>query len=235
MDTDISFAEAMLRRGAGLLQDAAADAASDAATPTDPLAFLSRLLATAAATDAPLVVLSEGGHPDLFDEAARLTAAPLTARIHPLGRLRQTERATMYEFDGGGPLTGNRVVAALLRPEDRADLLDVYVAIGRLRGGAAQLTVAPALLRFDAAALAQTLSLIGEAATRSVNAATAALAHAAAVLPLPGHEEGGMPAPLLDLYWQALTMAAARADRSGPDRSDKGRDGLATMEPLGTA
>ncbi|CAO3434700.1 hypothetical protein [Azospirillum doebereinerae] len=210
MDIDISFAEAMLRRGAGLLQeDAPADGAKGGG---DPFAFLARLLATAAATDAPLVVLSEGGgHPELFDEANRRAGEPLTVRVTRLAATRQSERAAMYEFDGTGPLTGNRVVAALLRPEDRADLLDVYLAVGRLRGGEAQMTVAPALLRFDAAALNQTLGLIGEAASRSVNAATASLAHAAAVLPMPGHEEGGMPAALLDLYWHALTLASVRA------------------------
>lgn len=224
MDTDISFAEALLRRGADLLQAMAQDSA-EVETDTDPLAHLARLLATAAATDAPLVVLTEGGHADLFDAATRQTAIPLTDRVRPLAAARQAERATLYEFDGHGPLTGNRVVAALIRPEDRKDLLDVYVAIGRLRGGAAQLTVAPARLRFDAAALAQTLSLLGDAASRSVNAAHAALAHAATILPLPGHEDGGMPAPLLDLYWQGLTLATVRADR----------DQLANAEPQGRA
>lgn len=211
MDIDISFAEAVLRRGAGLLQEE--NAPAEDAGGGDPFAFLARLLATAAATDAPLVVLSEsGGHPELFDEAVRRAGAPLTARIAQLAATRQNERAAMYEFDGSGPLTGNRVVAALLRPEDRADLLDVYVAVGRLRGGEAQMTVAPALLRFDAAALGKTLGLIGDAAARSVNAATAALAHASAVLPMPGHERDGMPAALLDLYWHALTLAALRAE-----------------------
>ncbi len=224
MDIEISFAEAMLRRGAGLLQAAGAgEAGADAAS--DPFEFLARLLATAAATDAPLVVLSEGGHPGLFDEAARRAAEPVTARVAHLAATRQDERAAMYEFDGSGPLTGNRIVAALLRPEARADLLDVYVAVGRLRGGAAQLTVAPALLRFDAAALARTLDLIGGAAGKSPNAATAALAHAAAVLPMPGHAEGGMPAALLGLYWHALTLAAVRA----------GRGGLASMAVQGSA
>ncbi|MBP2228855.1 hypothetical protein J2847_002147 [Azospirillum agricola] len=214
MDIDISFAEAMLRRGAGLLQEteAAEGGRADALAGGEPFAFLARLLATAAATDAPLVVLSEGGHPDLFDTAGRRAGEPLGARAGRLAATRQAERATMYEFDGTGPLTGNRIVAALLRPEDRDDLLDVYVAVGRLRGGEAQLTVAPALLRFDAAALGTTLGLIGDAALRSVNAATAALAHASAILPMPGHEEGGMPAALLDLYWHALTLASVRSE-----------------------
>lgn len=228
MDTDISFAEALLRRGADLLQEMAQDSTQAGAgqgAGTDPLAHLVRLLATAAATDAPLVVMTEGGHADLFDAAARQTAVPLTDRVRSLAAARQIERATLYEFDGHGPLTGNRIVAALIRPEDRKDLLDVYVAIGRLRGGAAQLTVAPARLRFDAAALAQTLSLLGDAASRSTNAANAALAHAATILPLPGHEDGGMPAPLLDLYWQGLTLATVRADR----------DQLANAEPQGRA
>ncbi len=209
MEIDISFAEAMLRRGADLLADSNAEVGASGG---DPFAHLARLLATAAATDAPLVVLSEGGHPDLFDAANRRAGEPLTARAAPLAGTRQRERATLYEFDGTGPLTGNRVVAALLRPEDRADLLDVYVAVGRLRGGAAQMTVAPALLRFDAGALSATLGLIGDAASRSVNAATAALGHASAVLPMPGYEEGGMPAALLTLYWHALTLASLRSE-----------------------
>ncbi|PWC37433.1 hypothetical protein [Azospirillum sp. TSO35-2] len=226
MDIDISFAEAMLRRGAGLL-----DSGTDEAG-TDPFAMLARMLAAAAATDAPLVVLSEGGsHPALFDEAARRAAQPLTARITGLAAARQGERATLYEFDGTGPLTGNRIVAALLRPEERPDLLHVYIAVGRLRGGEAQITVAPALLRFDAAALGQTLGLLGDAVTRSLNAATAALAHASAVLPMAGHEEGGMPAALLDLYWHALTLASVRAEGGVWDDGD----GLAGMEPQGNA
>ncbi|MBP2299350.1 hypothetical protein [Azospirillum picis] len=223
MDIDISFAEAMLRRGAGLLEDGA-DAAG-----SDPFAMLARMLAAAAATDAPLVVLSEGGsHPALFDEAARRAGQPLTARLAALAATRQGERATMYEFDGSGPLTGNRIVAALLRPEDRPDLLHVYIAVGRLRGGEAQITVAPALLRFDAAALGQTLGLLGDAVSRSANAATAALAHAAAVMPMAGHEESGMPAALLDLYWHALTLASVRGEGGAPE-------GLAAMAPKGTA
>lgn len=227
MDIDISFAEAMLRRGAGLLQ---ADAAEGVGGPgNDPLEFLTRLLATAASTAAPLVVLSEGGHPELFDEATRRAAAPLTVQVGHFAKARQGERAALYEFDGTGPLTGNRVVAALLRPEDRADLLDVYVAIGRLRGGAAQLTVAPALLRFDAAALGRTLDLIGDAAVRSLNAATAALAHASSVRPMPGHEEGALPTALLGLYWHALTLAAVRAG------GGESGDDLAAMPVQGSA
>ena len=223
MDNDISFAEAMLRRGAGLLEARVEQGAEEAGT--DPFAVLARLLAAAAATDAPLVVLSEGGsHPALFDEAARRAGEPLTARLAGLAATRQGERATMYEFDGTGPLTGNRIVAALLRPEERPDLLHVYIAVGRLRGGEAQITVPPALLRFDAAALGQTLGLLGDAVSRSPNAATAALAHAAAVLPMEGHEQGGMPAALLDLYWHALTLASVRA-----------AGGLATMTPEGSA
>lgn len=224
MDIDISFAEAMLRRGAGLLQDvdAPAGAPNDA---RDSLAHLARLLATAAATDAPLVVLSEAGHPDLFDAANRRAGEPLTARVAPLAGTSQRERATLYEFDGTGPLTGNRVLAAVLRPEDRANLLDVYVAVGRLRGGEAQMTVAPALLRFDAGALSATLGLIGDAAARSVNAATAALAHASRVLPMPGPEAGGMPAALLELYWHGLTLASVRAEGGS----------LAGMTPQGQA
>lgn len=212
MDIEISFAEAMLRRGADLLGDA------DAPDADDPFAHLARLLATAAATDAPLVVLSEAGHPDLFEAANRRSGEPPTARVAPLAGTCQGERATLYEFDGTGPLTGNRVLAALLRPEDRTDLLDVYVAVGRLRGGAAQMTVAPALLRFDAGALAATLDLIGDAASRSVNAATAALAHASRVLPMPGHETGGMPAALLDLYWHGLTLASVRGEGGASHR-----------------
>lgn len=227
MDFDISFAEAMLRRGAGLLEATGADAAGA----DDPFAMLARLLAAAAATDAPLVVLSEGGsHPALFEEAARRSAEPPAARLAGLAATRQGERATMYEFDGGGPLTGNRIVAALLRPEDRADLLHVYIAVGRLRGGEAQITVAPALLRFDAAALGRTLELLGDAVSRSANAATAALAHASAILPMDGQGEGGMPAALLDLYWHALTLASVRASSA---RAAGG--GLAEMPPQGSA
>lgn len=222
MDTDISFAEAVLRKGAGLLQSgAAAEAAGEL-----PLDVLARLLATAAATDAPLVVLSEsGGQPDLFDEAARLSATPLTGRVALLAELRQKERAVVYEFDGTGPLTGNRVVAAVLRPEDRKDLLDTYVAVGRLRDGAAQLTAAPASLRFDAAALGQTLSLIGAAAQASQNAAAAALAHASGILAMPGQPADGMPAVLLDLFWHALALSTVRARR----------DALGAMVPRGSA
>ena len=221
MDIDISFAEAMLRRGAGLLEAEAGAADTD-----DPFAVLARLLAAAAATDAPLVVLSEGGsHPALFDEANRRAAEPLTARLAGLAATRQGERAAMYEFDGTGPLTGNRIVAALLRPEERSDLLHVYIAVGRLRGGEAQITVPPALLRFDAAALGQTLGLLGDAVSRSPNAA---LAHAAAILPMKGHEEGGMPAALLDLYWHALTLASVRA-------AGGAAGGLAGMTPEGNA
>lgn len=230
MDTDISFAEAVLRQGAGMLQSGApAETAQEL-----PLDVLARLLATAAATDSPLVVLSEGGgQPELFDEAARLSASPLTGRVALLAAVRQAERAVVFEFDGTGPLTGNRVVAAVLRPEDRQDLLDTYVAVGRLRDGVAQLTAAPASLRFDAAALGQTLALIGTAAQASQNAAAAALGHAARVLPMPGqpadgspgHPAGGMPAVLLDLFWHALALAAVRARR----------EALGAMEPRGSA
>ncbi|AWK88716.1 hypothetical protein [Azospirillum thermophilum] len=222
MDTEISFAEAMLRRGAALLEaDAAAEAAQRAdeaamAGTGEPLERLARLLAHAAAAEAPLLVFSEGGsRPDLFDEAARQSAAPLTGRVGLLARARQAERAVMFEFDGTGPLTGNRIVAAILRPEERPDLLDAYIAVGRLRGTAAELTVVPAALRFDAAALARTLAMIGAAAERSVNAAGAALGHAASMVAMPGHEQGTAPAALLDLFWHGLTLSSVRARRDG--------------------
>lgn len=203
---EISFAEVILRKGADLLQR---EAGAEGEPAVDTLA---RRLAVAATVDAPLVVHAEGGeHPEIFTDAAQLIQAPAGERALVLSMARQTERAVVFEFDGGGPLTGNRVVAAILRPESREDLLEAYVAIGRLRNGAAEMTVAPATLRLDAGALAQTLALIGPAAQASVNAAHAAMAHAARVTPLPGHENAGLPAALLDLFWHACCLSAARA------------------------
>ncbi len=211
MDTDISFAEVILRKGAELLQEeipAGREATVD---------IMARRLAVAATVDAPLVVHTEGGgRPELFDEAVRLAAAPAGERAVALAEARQAERAVLFEFDGTGRLTGNRVVVAVIRPEEREDLLEAYVAIGRMRNGAAEMTVAPATLRFDAAALGRTLALIGSAAHNSVNAATAAMAHAAAVAALPGHEVTGLPPALLELFWHALRLSSARARLGAP-------------------
>ncbi|MBP2316792.1 hypothetical protein [Azospirillum soli] len=202
---DVSFAEVMLRKGAELLQEELA------AGPEAAVNIMARRLAVAATVDAPLVVHAEGGErPEMFAEALRLAAAPAGERAVALAEARQAERAVVFEFDATGRLTGNRVVAAVLRPEDRQDLLEAYIAIGRMRNGAAEMTVAPATLRFDAKALAETLSLIGPAAQRSVNAATAAMAHAAGIAALPGHEVTGLPAALVELFWHAVCLSSAR-------------------------
>ncbi|MBP2294500.1 hypothetical protein [Azospirillum rugosum] len=208
---EISFAEVMLRKGAELLQEQMAPEQM-VEGPEEAVNIMARRLAVAATVDAPLVVHAEGGErPELFAEAVRLTGVSAGERAAALAEARQAERAVVFEFDGTGPLTGNRVVAAVLRPEDRQDLLEAYVAIGRMRDGAAQMTVAPATLRFDAKALGQTLSLIGPAAQRSVNAANAAMAHAAGIAALPGHEVSGLPAALVALFWHAFLLSSARA------------------------
>lgn len=213
MNTEISFAEVMLRKGAELLQDQSDTAVSAAVTAAGAAVdIMARRLAVAAAVDAPLVVHAEDGErPEMFAEAARLAAAPAGERAAALAKARQTERAVVFEFDGTGRLTGNRIVAAVLRPEDRPDLLEAYIAIGRMRNGAAEMTVAPATLRFDAAALGKTLAMIGPVAGTSVHAATAAMAHATGVSALPGHEVSSLPAALIELYWHAFCLSAARA------------------------
>ncbi len=208
---EFSFAEVMLRKGAELLQEQMAPEHM-VEGPEEAVNIMARRLAVAATVDAPLVVHAEGGErPELFAEAARLTGVSAGERAAALAEARQAERAVVFEFDGTGPLTGNRVVAAVLRPEDRQDLLEAYVAIGRMRDGAAQMTVAPATLRFDAKALGQTLALIGPAAQRSVNAANAAMAHAAGIAALPGHAVSGLPAALVALFWHAFLLSSARA------------------------
>ncbi|WP_207459824.1 hypothetical protein [Azospirillum sp. SYSU D00513] len=211
MDGDISFAEVMLRKGAELIEQ------KEAVEPTVTVDSLARLLATLALTDGPLVIHSEGGaQPELFDEAARLSAKGLGDKVTALATARQAERAVLFEFDGTGPLTGSRVIAAVLRPEAREDLLDAYIAVGRVRNGAAEMTAAPASVRFDAAALARTLEMVGPAVQASANAATAALAHAARVQPLPGQEAPGIPALLLELFWHAFCLSTVRAHRARP-------------------
>ena len=215
---DISFAEVMLRKGAELLQGALPDESAE--QPEEAVNIMARRLAIAATVDAPLVVHAEGGgRPEMFEEAMRLAGVSAGERAAALAEARQAERAVVFEFDGTGPLTGNRVVAAVLRPEDRPDLLEAYIAIGRLRDGAAQMTVAPATLRFDARALGETLALIGPAAQQSVNAANAAMAHAAGISALPGHEVDSLPGALVALYWHAFCLSSARTRLrpSGPN------------------
>jgi hypothetical protein len=206
VDGAISFAEMVLRKGAELIE------AGGEEPPATPIDALARLLAGVAMTDGPLVVHSEGGAgPDLFEEAARLSATAPGGKAAVLAAARQDERAVLFEFDGAGPLTGSRIVAAVLRPEPREDLLEAYVAVGRLRNGAAEMTAAPASVRFDAAALGQTLALIGPAALASVNAATAAMAHASKVQVMPGQDAAGMPAVLVELFWHAFCLTTVRA------------------------
>jgi len=203
---EISFAEVMLRKGTELLQEAMGEG------PEAAVDIMARRLAVAATVDAPLVVHAEGGErPEMFAEALRLTSVAAGERAAALAEARQVERAVVFEFDGTGPLTGNRVVAAVLRPEDRQDLLEAYIAIGRMRDGSAQMTVAPATLRLDAKALGETLALIGPAAQKSANAANAAMAHATGIAALPGHEVSGLPAALLTLFWHAFLLSSARA------------------------
>lgn len=210
MDNEFSFAEIMLRRGTDLLQG---DGDDDTAAST--VDFLARLLATVAVTDGPLVVHTEAGSSaGLFEEAAAVLTGPLSGKASALASARQSERAVVFEFDGVGRLSGSRVIAAVLRPEDREDLLEAYVAVGRLRGPALEMTVAPACVRLDAAALGQTLALVGSAAGLSAHAVGAAMAHASGTHALAGHEVEEVPAVLVDLCWHAFCLTAVRGRRT---------------------
>lgn len=213
MDNDFSFAEIMLRRGTDLLQGD-----QDGQPPTT-VDFLARLLATVAVTEGPLIVHTEdGGSPELFDEAARISAGPLSGKAAALAGARQSERGVVFEFDGIGRLSGSRVVAAVLRPEDRDDLLEAYVAVGRLRGDTLEMTVAPASVRLDAAALGQTLALVGAATGLSANAIGAAMAHASGTYAMAGYDTEEVPAAMVDLCWHAFCLTSVRGRRTGDGR-----------------
>jgi len=207
---EISFAEVILRRGTDLLQG------DDGDQPTTTVDFLARLLATVAVTDGPLVVhTEEGGSPEMFEEAARIAAGPLAGKAAALADAHQAERAVVFEFDGVGRLSGSRVVAAVLRPEDRDDLLEAYVAVGRLRGETLEMTVAPASVRLDAAALGETLALVGSATGLSANAVGAAMAHASGTYAMAGYDTEEVPAAMVDLCWHAFCLASVRNRHSG--------------------
>lgn len=75
--------------------------------------------------------------------------------------------------------------------------------------------------------------MIGAAAERSVNAAGAALGHAASMVAMPGHEQGTAPAALLDLFWHGLTLSTVRARRS--DLRGGPESGLEGMPVQGSA
>ncbi|HYD29411.1 MAG TPA: hypothetical protein VEB64_00925 [Azospirillaceae bacterium] len=217
MDNDISFAEALLRKGADLLEG------GGNVEERSTLDFLARMLATIAMADGPVVVHTQhgGGRPELFEEAARIAAKEPAGKVAALAEARQSERAVVFEFDGLGRLSGSRVVAAVLRPEDREDLLEAYIAVGRLRHGAVEMTAVPAAVRFDAAALSQTLALIGPVGMASVSAATAALAHASEFTAMHGHDVQDVPPALFDLSWHAFSLSSART-RLGGLASDRG-------------
>lgn len=213
MDNEFSFAEIMLRRGTDLLQG------SDGNEPASTVDFMARLLATLAVTDGPLIVHTEGGgSPEMFEEAARVCAGPLSGKAAALAGARQLERAVVFEFDGVGRLSGSRVVAAVLRPEDREDLLEAYVAVGRLRGDSLEMTVAPASVRLDAAALGQTLALVGAATGLSANAIGAAMAHASGTHAMAGYDTEEVPAAMVDLCWHAFCLASVRSRRAADGR-----------------
>ncbi|HEY0833944.1 MAG TPA: hypothetical protein VGE72_08570 [Azospirillum sp.] len=206
MENDISFAEILLRRGTDLLQSDADD--DDSETVVD---FLARLLATVALTDGPLVVQTEaGGDPTIFEEAARVATGSLADKATVLAAAKQVERAVVFEFDGVGRLSGSRVITAVLRPEDRNDLLEAYVAVGRLRNATLEMTVAPATVRLDAGALGQTLDLLGSATSLSANAIGAAMAHASGTHALEGHDVSEVPAAMVDLCWHGFCLASVR-------------------------
>lgn len=223
---DLRFAELLLQRGVTLLQEEnrqqdrpdMKENSGDGET-VPPVDLLARRLALAATVEAPLVSISEDGEqPEVFARGRQLIVAEPPERALTLAGLMQPERAVMFEFDGTGPLTGNRVVAAVLRPEGRHDLVESWIAIGRLREGTAQMTVAPAVLRFDAAALAATLSMIAAAGRPSSNAANAALGHASRIIPmaeLTGTAEppASLPVSVIDLYWQAIALAVSRGSQ----------------------
>lgn len=213
MDNEFSFAEIMLRRGTDLLQGTQDD------QPPTTVDFMARLLATVAVTEGPLIVHTEGGgNPELFDEAARISAGPLPDKAAILAGARQSERGVVFEFDGVGRLSGSRVVAAVLRPEERDDLLEAYVAVGRLRGETLEMTVAPASVRLDAAALGQTLALVGAATGLSANAIGAAMAHASGTYAMAGYDTEEVPAAMVDLCWHAFCLTSVRGRRSGDGR-----------------
>ncbi|HYH22477.1 MAG TPA: hypothetical protein VD995_28030 [Azospirillum sp.] len=208
MENDISFAEILLRRGTDLLQGDE-DGDDESETVVD---FLARLLATVALTDGPLVVQTEaGGDPTIFEEAARVAMGSLADKATVLAATRQVERAVVFEFDGVGRLSGSRVITAVLRPEDRNDLLEAYVAVGRLRNATLEMTVAPATVRLDAGALGQTLELLGSAASLSANAIGAAMAHASGTHALEGHDVSEVPAAMVDLCWHGFCLASVRS------------------------
>jgi len=214
LDDDISFAEIILRRGTDLLQGTGED------EPLTTVDFMARLLATVAMTDGPLVVHTEGGgSPEMFEEAARISAGSLAGKAAVLADAKQSERAVVFEFDGVGRLSGSRVVAAVLRPEDRADLLEAYVAVGRLRGDTLEMTVAPASVRFDAAALGQTLELVGSATGLSATAVGAAMAHASGTYAMAGYDTEEVPAAMVDLCWHAFCLTSVRGRRAGEGRA----------------
>ena len=217
---EISFAELIVRRGAELLEaDGDADDTDDpdAVIEQTSVDFMARLLATVAITDGPLVIHMEGGgHPEIFEEAAGITVGMPGDKVAALAEARQPERAVVFEFDPVGQLAGSRAVVAVLRPEDRHDLLEAYVAVGRLRGDAVELTVAPITVRLDARALAQTLDLIGPVGRTSVNAIGAAMAHASQTQVLPGQDASDVPPVVVDLCWHAFCLSAVRA-RHTPD------------------
>lgn len=213
LDQEISFAEIILRRGTDLLQGTQGE------EPTTTVDFLARLLATVAVTDGPLIVhTEEGGNPDLFEEAARIAAGPLTGKAAILADARQAERAVVFEFDGAGRMSGSRVVAAVLRPEERDDLLEAYVAVGRLRGETLEMTVSPASVRLDAGALGETLALVGSATGLSTNAIGAALAHASGTYAMAGYDTEEVPASMVDLCWHAFCLASVRGRRGSDGR-----------------
>ncbi len=213
MDNEFSFAEIMLRRGTDLLQG---DEGDGPATTVD---FMARLLATVAVTEGPLVVHTEGGgSPEMFEEAARISAGPLSGKAAILADARLSERAVVFEFDGVGRLSDSRVVAAVLRPEDRDDLLEAYVAVGRLRGETLEMTVAPASVRLDAGALGQTLALVGAATGLSANAIGAAMAHASGTYAMAGYDTEEVPAAMVDLCWHAFCLTSIRSRPGGCGR-----------------
>ncbi|WP_051341516.1 hypothetical protein [Azospirillum halopraeferens] len=216
---EISFAELIVRRGAELLEAASDgdDTDPDEAADAGPVDAMARLLATVAITDGPLVIHMEGGgHTDIFEEAAGITVGGPGDKVTTLAEARQPERAVVFEFDPVGQLAGSRAVVAVVRPEDRHDLLEAYVAVGRLRGNAAELTVAPVTVRLDARALGHTLDLIGPVGRTSVNAIGAAMAHASQTRVLPGQDASDVPPVVIDLCWHAFCLSAVRARRT-PD------------------
>ncbi|MGQ9371464.1 hypothetical protein [Azospirillum sp. ST 5-10] len=227
LEHEISFAELIVRRGAELLEaevegddgaDVELEMEADDPAAQSPVDFMARLLATVAITDGPLVIHMEGGgHPEIFEEAADITTGMPGDKVAALAGARQPERAVVFEFDPVGQLAGSRAVVAVLRPEDRDDLLEAYVAVGRLRANAAEITVAPIVVRLDARALGQTLDLIGPVGRSSVNAIGAAMAHASQTHVLPGQDASDVPPVIVDLCWHAFCLSAVRARHAPED------------------